>query len=88
MADSPEPIHHQALSQAWRLEHAQRGDLALIAAASMIEHSHLSWGAAQAWASIAQAHYAAANVRARAVADVGSVEVTGRVAQTPEGWPL
>lgn len=65
------------LDRAWREEHARAGDAALAAAranippAGPLDARQAQAGAAlvTAYAAMAQAHYAAANVRARAIAD-------------------
>jgi hypothetical protein len=63
------PIDAPILSQEWREEHVRRGDAALLRAVSTGPSSgHYlaeTSAAAAAWAAIAQAHYAAANVRAK-----------------------
>ena len=52
----------------WRLAHAEAGDRAVGEALEIVEGSPSDVARAQAYAAIAQAHYAAANVRARPVA--------------------
>lgn len=54
----------EVLTQGWRAEHAERGDLALEEAHRLVDMA-ASVERAQAWAMIAAAHYAAANVRAK-----------------------
>lgn len=64
---------NEVLSQEWRVEHCTKGDEALDLARHVIEQASEAPGAqahvcsvqAAALAAIAQAHYAAANVRAR-----------------------
>lgn len=63
----------EVLSQEWRVEHCTKGDEALRLARDVVEQSSGARGdqvlvfcaQAAAAAAIAQAHYAAANVRAR-----------------------
>lgn len=52
----PEPLTHE-----WRLDHAKAGDLCLL----QVEGKTVDFAVVQAWAALAQAHYAAANIRER-----------------------
>lgn len=55
------------LGPIWRREHARAGDEALeLAELALADPYDGRWHHAQAWAAVAQAHYAAANVRERA----------------------
>ncbi len=64
----------EILSHEWRLDHAAKGDEMLRVAREVVDHTSGARGdqvivlsaQASALAAIAQAHYAAANVRARA----------------------
>lgn len=62
----------EVFSQEWREEHATAGDQALGIARQVADtetgHTITLAAVASAFAAIAQAHYAAANVRARAAA--------------------
>lgn len=51
------------LSQAWREHHVREGDVLLEHAA--IALTNINWDKAHVLAALAQAHYAAANVRAK-----------------------
>jgi hypothetical protein len=82
--DKGRAVEHRVLTQRWREEHAERGDLALLQAASLAD-THAP-ERAQAWALIATAHYAAANVRARPIADVAPASST--IPADPASWPL
>ena len=57
----------------WREDHARAGDAALVVAQEIVDREDGETGvlaqAAQAWAAIAQAHYAAANIRTRPIRD-------------------
>lgn len=66
----PAPRQGEAGTASWRAEHCRLGDAALFEAQMIVDREvgdtlALS-AAAQAWAAIAAAHYAAANVRYRA----------------------
>lgn len=65
------------LTQEWREEHARAGDFALEKAESALNDVG-AYNSAQTWALIAQAHYQAANVRARSLAPVYDVSIDGR----------
>lgn len=54
---------NEILSQAWREVHVQAGDGLLSEAHDALQQGTL--GAAQVYATMAQAHYLAANVRAK-----------------------
>lgn len=55
----------QVLGARWRRDHAVAGDVSLRAAEREMDEIHIDSAYAAAMAAIAQAHYAAANVRAR-----------------------
>lgn len=63
---SEETKDPQVFSWAWREAHAREGDRLLDAATGRLEA--INWEAASALALLAQAHYTAANVRAKAQA--------------------
>lgn len=57
-----------ALTQPWRIWHVMRGDIAVARATRLAESG--DHAPADVWATIAGAHYAAANVRARPVPEL------------------
>lgn len=59
---TPEPLSHE-----WRLRHVEMGDAVLKVAGAELDPRLI-----EAWASIAQAHYLAANVRARRQENYGT----------------
>lgn len=73
-------IEGKLLTQEWREEHARAGDEALRDAAEIADRDNgdtvILAAAAQAFAAIAQAHYAAANVRARPAGGGGEAPLT------------
>lgn len=64
---NPKLIIQEPLTQEWREEHVRLGDEAIAKAASAVRPRGSINAAAMTWATIAQAHYLAANVRAKAV---------------------
>lgn len=62
------------LTQEWREEHVKAGDHAIGEAVANIDDAE----SAMVWSMIAQAHYQAANVRARSLAPVWDTSIDGR----------
>jgi hypothetical protein len=83
----------EVLSQEWRVEHCAKGDEALAAAVANVppggslgvEQAMAGATLVAAYAAIAQAHYAAANVRARLTAPKMTVVPEG-VHVRVDGW--